>query len=738
MNADSKASIKSFLRHQRPVLRKDGSFTRNIVDSEGYIVHEVKTSSRSSNVPRTKVTSNGTVVSPKRHFEPFVKGASHALKSPLSSVDRNLVNYKAALFSTPTKSRVGSNVNVKVGLIGSSGAVGQNIQAAGTIALPGDLSAVRSPIRSRVYGALIPGGNLGLGRIRRVTPKPTRGFRCPAGFQFGGRFTDERYSTCGAQLFDIPSPIGVAIGAARRLTSQPRAPKVQGAESLSQVVTAGTTNNTASILRMAQIPRTGADNPSSRIKAVEAAIRTVTGAPTTEGRLIRRDGVVLKPIVPSSVLRKFSGNSDMDGSVMIRPIQTPKDILGDDLALLSGPAVRQVTYVMSNGSTLTIERARELTVGERRKFGRQLNRVAGESDQFDVGNNIRDFANASGGAFKYTEKFPNVEKPNDVISVDNGKGGKVEVRRWVYETFMSNGKGKAKKPVTSMSETAVVREDATSKNDAPKTLAESIKVLDNGGDPFDIPSEFISDALKRSKTYESSSLGTGVVKHQAGSGKTVLQVPETVPNGSVSEKVYSDIGSHLGLKMPTTKIGGSATKRDLIMSDINQGETRFDSSLDISKVNKGDLMRAAITDFITDRRDRSPATLLPARDGARITVVPSSNELSNAAGLSAADIAKRFKIDLPEYMDERGSRLYVDTFGSASESERKMLASLVDDLFKKIEAFNWDEYVSRLSLDGNLSDGEKRHLEIVKKIFGSRKDALQKQKTQFNKLVGIA
>jgi Fe-S cluster assembly ATPase SufC len=80
----------------------------------------------------------------------------------------------------------------------------------------------------------------------------------------------------------------------------------------------------------------------------------------------------------------------------------------------------------------------------------------------------------------------------------------------------------------------------------------------------------------------------------------------------------------------------------------------------------------------------------------------------------------------------------VDTFSSASESERKMLASLVDDLFKKLEAFNWDEYVSRLSIDGNLSDGEKRHLEIIKKIFSSRKDAIQKQKTTFNKLVGIA
>lgn len=733
MSVDSKSSINSFLRHQRPLLRKDSSFVRTVVDGDGYIKIPFNPSSTKSQVTRTRIENGEYFTAQKRPLEPYVKSMSLAMHHPLSGTERNVVNFKAAAFSTPTRNRMGSSINVKVGLIGSSGTIGQTVQGAGTIALPGDLSGVRSPIRSRAYSALAPGGNIpGLGKIRRVTPKPTRGFRCPSGFQFGGRFTDSRYSTCGAQLFDIPSVLGITIGAARRMNNKPKLPRNE-VTSLSEVVTGGATSNTASILRMAQIPRTGADKPAERLKAVQAAIRTVTGAPTTEGRLIRRDAVVLKPIVPSSVLRKFSGNSDMDGSVMVRPIQVPKDIVGDDLALLSGPAVRQVTYVLPNGSTLTIERSRDLTVGERRKFGRQLNRVGGESDQFDVGNNIRDFANSSGGAFKYTEKFPNIDKPNDVISVDNGRGGKVEVRRWVYETFMSNGKGKIKPSAP----TETLREDATPKNDSPTTLAESIKMLDNGGDPFDIPSEFISDALKNSKSYESTPLGTGIIKHQAGSGKSVLQVPETVTYGSVSEKVYADIASHVGLKMPNTKIGGSASKRDLIMNDISQGETRFDTSLEFDKIPKADILRLAIADYLTDRRDRSPATLAAVRDGSRITVIPSSNELSNMAGLSAADIERRFKIDLPDYLDERGARIYKQSLSASSESERKMLASLVDDLFKKVDAFNWDEYVSRLTVDGMLSDAEKRHLEMVKRLFTTRRDTLKKQNTQFNKLIGI-
>ena len=37
MSVDSKSSINSFLRHQRPLLRKDSSFVRTVVDGDGYI-----------------------------------------------------------------------------------------------------------------------------------------------------------------------------------------------------------------------------------------------------------------------------------------------------------------------------------------------------------------------------------------------------------------------------------------------------------------------------------------------------------------------------------------------------------------------------------------------------------------------------------------------------------------------------------------------------------------------------
>ena len=44
-------------------------------------------------------------------------------------------------------------IEKKVGVVGSSGRAGQAAQGIASVAIPGDLSEWRSPVRSRVYGA---------------------------------------------------------------------------------------------------------------------------------------------------------------------------------------------------------------------------------------------------------------------------------------------------------------------------------------------------------------------------------------------------------------------------------------------------------------------------------------------------------------------------------------------------------------------------------------------------------
>jgi hypothetical protein len=330
----------------------------------------------------------------------------------------------------------------KAGLVGSSSGAGRALQGIGSALTPGNISPLTSPIRSRVYGALIPGG--GQGALSRLKPNRKRQARCPAGFEFGGRFTDNRFSTCGAQLFEIPGPLEL-IRRAMRPTAAPKLPQAR-AENLSEVLEGNPSNaRTIQISRMAQIPRTGAFQKDKFNSSVRQSISTLKGAPAGEGRMIRRDGVILRPVVPSSVLRSFSENPDMVDGAMVRAIQLPADIGADDLALLGGPSMSKIAFVAPNGVTVSIERSRPFTIGEKRKFPRMINSLAESSTKDNIIKNIEDFAKNSEGAFKFIADTGNIPDALALVEYTGADGVKRTAPRWLYETFIKPDLAKQRK-----------------------------------------------------------------------------------------------------------------------------------------------------------------------------------------------------------------------------------------------------------------------------------------------------
>ena len=330
----------------------------------------------------------------------------------------------------------------KAGLVGSSSSAGRALQGIGSALTPGNISPLTSPIRSRVYGALIPGG--GQGVLSRLKPNRKRQARCPAGFEFGGRFTDNRFSTCGAQLFEIPGPLEL-IRRAMRPTAAPKLPTAR-AENLSEVLEGNPSNaRTIQISRMAQIPRTGAFQKDKFNASVRQSISTLKGAPAGEGRMIRRDGVVLRPVVPSSVLRSFSENPDMVDGAMVRAIQLPADIGADDLALLGGPSMSKIAFVAPNGVTVSIERSRPFTIGEKRKFPRMINSLAESSTKDNIIKNIEDFAKNSEGAFKFIADTGSIPDALALVEYTGADGVKRTAPRWLYETFIKPDLAKQRK-----------------------------------------------------------------------------------------------------------------------------------------------------------------------------------------------------------------------------------------------------------------------------------------------------
>lgn len=324
-----------------------------------------------------------------------------------------------------------NDIDVKAGLVGSSNPAGRALQAVGSAVTPGNVSSITSPIRSRVYGALVPGG--GGGALSRLKPNRKRQARCPAGFEYGGRFTDNRFSTCGAQLFEIPGPLALLGRAVRGAMNLGTA----RAENLSEVLEGNPSNaRTIQIQRMAQIPRTGAFNKSKFDTAVKDSVSLLKGAPRGEGRMIRRDGVILRPVVSSSVLRSFSENPDMVEGAMIRAIQLPEDITSDDLALLGGASMSKIAFVAPNGVVVSLERSRPFTVGEKRKFPRMINALAESSTKDNIIKNIEDFATNSDGAFKYSTEFGSIPDALEMVTYTGADGVERTAPRWIYETFI--------------------------------------------------------------------------------------------------------------------------------------------------------------------------------------------------------------------------------------------------------------------------------------------------------------
>ena len=160
------------------------------------------TFSESDCCPQQIVTKNRFIL-PRAVDEPYF-----IYEVPLSGFS---AKQKAIEFKSLLARKIAFNpesFEIKAGIINTPTPGLQYVQGAGSTIVPGNLTRYRRPVRSASWSALTPGGSnrsiLGrLGASAYGAVKPERGYRCPEGFQFGGQFTNEQYTTCGRQLFAL-------------------------------------------------------------------------------------------------------------------------------------------------------------------------------------------------------------------------------------------------------------------------------------------------------------------------------------------------------------------------------------------------------------------------------------------------------------------------------------------------------------------------------------------------------
>jgi hypothetical protein len=405
--------------------------------------------------PQTQITVNALNIAVRESRE-----AKSMLTQPISG-RQNAIDYKASLirFYSSHVEVEGKTLEVddnrlevkRVGLFGSSSAAGQAVQAAGSIALPGDLSNIRSPIRSQIYEALTPGipGRprlRGRGALRRAGRGARNKFRCPPGFEKGGTFTNAEFSTCGAQILRIPNGLGgLAPDAQRSLARLSR-----DADLVRTIGDLRKNRNSADIIRAAQIPTAPKKvNATNMKKSTDYILSRIAEGEAATDRVVRRDGVILEPVVSTAALGGLDEFDDMaDGSYIAN---SRSGVFGADDIPMFATGIRDIIFPIGDAGAVRLYReGGELSPEEREGLRAAASDAArSASDGADPTAVLREFVDNSDGRFALELLVSQGEgDTRDYVSAEERMNERIKVRsgsnivivpRWVYETFLSRG-----------------------------------------------------------------------------------------------------------------------------------------------------------------------------------------------------------------------------------------------------------------------------------------------------------
>ena len=589
------------------------------------------------------------------------------------------------------------NYRVKrVGLVGSRSRIGQAAQSIVSFATPGNISPYRSPIRSGIARALTPGKPGG-----RIPGRGGGTSRCPEGYQFGGRFTDNRLSTCGAKLFDLPSPLGRAIGAIRRALRGPRGTTGEPVEG-SPIRGTGAPGDVVRS-RRPQIPRVAPKtNAAARDKSVSEVIKGMGEVDQSVARLVRRDGFVLEPVVSPGVLRTIPDNRDMEDATYVMRLTSVKDFGGDELGMLSNTGVTNLTYVLADGGIVEVKKVRPLTVGERRKLGRTVNKAIETDNSSDPAARAKFLVNETGDGMSYTEKLPKGKTIADMFK-----------------------KGKAPKKSSGKAPKTPGAEKVTS-------VDEAAAIIKRGGPLSEISPSVLQQALSKANLFKREGR-----LYRSTSGKSYALRKSTDANDHLNHGIAAEIQKFLGVDTPDYGFTGSGARKSLLVespeSVVSGGKLTTGPS--ITDVDPKQMASLLVADLLSDIVDRKPNSIALVSKGDEVTAVPLFAE-SNLTDLSEIKVRERTQAQIRKFASVNGTGLYSKYYRELKDAQKRQMQQQIVELLDKARKFNFTQYRDRLYRDGQLTDGEKTHLEIVSTIIKNRVESLKNQREQILRALG--
>ena len=628
-----------------------------------------------------------------------------------------IVTYKALSLSHGTRFKYEVK---RVGLVGSSGKLGQTLQAAGSYALPGDMSPFRSPIRSGLYTAITPG----IPNFSRPRgPKRDRTARCPEGYQYGGRFTDNELSTCGAKLFDIPGPLGAVIGAITRALRRGERAVAEAIEGTP--LTAGDYGDNLIDSRRPQIPRVADANPAARMAEIARLAREMGAPKINASRMVRRDGFVLEPVVTPKVLRAIPDNRDMEGAAYLMRINDLTSLGQDELGLLSNTGVTNLTYILPGGSTISLEKVRSLTVGERRKLGRTVNSAAAIDNSENPTARLLKVTQETGDGIKYSENFVGVNRPHEIVRGRNGK----KTERWVRELLDGI-------PVTESTpsrETSSVAAIA----DKIKDLDEAVALIAQGGSLARISPDILQQALTKNNLFRSRDMGNGVSRIDGPGNKTYSIHQSRNEYDHINSTYASDIQQHLGLESPDVYPIGLGSRRNYLLDSTMNTYPGVTPRRDIpiNQVSPQKMASLFVSDYLTANRNRNPLSIEVMQLAEENVPVVNSFD-SELTDLAKIKIADRNKSAIEDMRSLATNGVFGKYYAELKKSQQNQYIKEIRALIARARLFNFVNFKERLQRGGALNDAEITHVEIVNTISKQRLNILENQQERLVEILG--
>ena len=381
-----------------------------------------------------------------------------------------------------------------------------------------------------------------------------------------------------------------------------------------------------------------------------------------------------------------------------------------------------MVYVLPGGSTLTLEKARKLSVGERRKLGRVVNDASELDNREDPSRRLQYVASEIGPGLSYSENFIGIKNPNEQVG---------NTLAWVNAIFKNR---KLIKPELTGTERETV--SFAAKKNLIKNIDYALKHITSGGNIGDIHPSIISEVIKRSSNISKRELDGGITAIDV-NGKGYLLYGEPKKFQHLAERFASDVQQHLGMESPDVFFAAKqGNARNYLREDISSSVPGgvFNPQRKFNELDMNDVARMMVADFLTDQRERPSTSIyaIDTTDGTR--AVLAQNTTSGLVDLSKIEITKRMKLRLGEFYESGLVPSYSDYYQALRAEQRILFIKLISQMINRARSFNPNKFIS--NIDGyGISEGEKIHMEIVTKLFNERLDVLSSQKQVLRKLL---